>query len=363
MSAEAATLSHPTDAATEHRRRGLRVALAVSVGFTGAVFAGAIVPFLGPLFAAQFLLGSSRPMPLAKTLGMAALILVAGLAMIVLTTTFGDRPATFLALLALIYFFCFLTQSSGRGGPAPFLVLVVAIIVPLLGILNRDLANSILSILLAGVISGTLLMWLAYAVVPEPSDAETIAQPGPIRSPSISRAVASTAILLAAVTICLTSDKLAAALVIPITVASLLCQLDITASGRAAVGLVIVNLFGGVLASVAYAILSLRPNLLSMFLIVLIAGLLLGGRAAARSKDAGMFAGALTIFLILFGLGVSPLPGSAAESFTTRIVYVAAALIYALLAAALLWRRPTSQSAIMSSSPEPLTLDNRINDQ
>jgi hypothetical protein len=43
----------------------------------------------------------------------------------------------------------------------------------------------------------------------------------------------------------------------------------------------------------------------------------------------------------LFGLGVSPLPGTAAESFATRIVYIAAALIYALLLATILWsRRP-----------------------
>lgn len=54
-----------------------------------------------------------------------------------------------------------------------------------------------------------------------------------------------------------------------------------------------------------------------------------------------MFAGALTIFLILFGLGVSPLPGSAAESFATRIVYIAVALTYTLLLATILWpRRP-----------------------
>lgn len=50
-------------AVEEQKRKGLRVAFAVSIGFTFAVYAGAIVPFLGPLFAAQFLLGSSRPMP------------------------------------------------------------------------------------------------------------------------------------------------------------------------------------------------------------------------------------------------------------------------------------------------------------
>lgn len=322
------------------KRQGLRVAFAVAVGFTAAVYSGAIVPFLGPLFAAQFLLGSARPMPLGKTIGVALLILIAGMAMLLLTGLIGDRPVPFLLLLGLIYFVCFVAQSTGKGGPAVFLVLVVAIIVPLFAILNKDLAGSILSILVSGVLSGAALMWLAHAILPEPhtlDDEE--AAPAVERPPAMLRALANTAILLAAVVICLTSDNLNAAAVIPITVASLLGQLDVTAGARAAFGLVLVNLMGGILASVAYALLAVRPNLLSIFLLVLIVGLVLGGRAAARSADARVFAGALTIFLILFGLGVSPLPGSAAESFASRIVYVGAALLYALLLAAVLWPR------------------------
>jgi hypothetical protein len=321
------------------KRKGLRIALTVSVGFTFAVYSGAVIPFLGPLFAAQFLLATTHPMPLGKTLGMAILILVAGTGMMLLTNWFGDRPATFIPLLGLIYFCCFVAQSRGGGSPAVFLVLVVAIMVPLLGILNRDLANSILSILVTGVLEGAALMWIAHAVFPEPTSRDLDAIAGEVRRPAFLRAFANAAILLISVVVCLTSDELNAALVIPITVASLLGQLDLVASGKAAVGLVIVNLLGGIVASCAYAILSLRPNLLFMFLIVLVVSLLLGGRAAARSPDAKMFAGALTIFLILFGLGVSPIPGSAAESFSTRIVYVAFGLIYGLLGAALLWPR------------------------
>ncbi|TBF57238.1 DUF2955 domain-containing protein [Rhizobium leguminosarum] len=326
-------------AVKEQKRKGLRVAFAVSIGFTLAVYAGAIVPFLGPLFAAQFLLGSSRPMPLGKTIGAAMVMLIAGIAMMVLTDVLGERPAPFLLILGLTYFACFAAQSTGKGGPAVFLVLVVAIIVPLLGILNKELANSILSILVTGVLSGTVLMWFAHAVFPEPFSQQIEAAPIEERPPALGRALANTVILLGSVVICLTSDNLTAAAVIPITVASLLGQLDVAASARAAIGLVLINLFGGVLASVAYAALSLRPNLFSIFLIVLVVVLLIGGRAAARSKDAPVFAGALTTFLILFGLGVSPLPGSAAESFATRIVYVAAALIYALLFAVILWPR------------------------
>ncbi|RWY76690.1 DUF2955 domain-containing protein [Rhizobium leguminosarum] len=325
-------------AVEEQKRKGLRVAFAVSIGFTLAVYAGAIVPFLGPLFAAQFLLGSSRPMPLGKTIGAAMIILIVGMAMMVLTNVLGARPAPFLLILGLTYFACFAAQSTGKGGPAVFLVLVVSIIVPLLGILNKELANSILSILVAGVLSGTALMWFAHAVFPEPFSPEVEVAIDE-RPPALGRALANTVILLGSVVICLTSDNLTAAAVIPITVASLLGQLDVAASARVAIGLVLVNLFGGVLASVAYAALSLRPNLFSIFLIVLVVVLLIGGRAAGRSKDAPVFAGALTTFLILFGLGVSPLPGSAAESFATRIVYVAAALIYALLFAVILWPR------------------------
>ena len=323
----------------EQKRKGLRVAFAVSVGFTVAVFSGAIVPFLGPLFAAQFLLGSSQPMPLGKTIGAALVILVAGIAMMALTTLTGERPATFLLLLGLVYFTCFVAQSMGKGGPAVFLVLVVAIIVPLLGILNKDLAGSILSILVTGVLSGTVLAWLAHAIFPEPLLQGADATPAEGRPPAVLRALANTAILLGSVVICLTSDNLNAAAVIPITVASLLGQLNLAASGRAALGLVLVNIFGGVLASVAYVVLSLRPNLFSIFVIVLVVTLLIGGRAAARTKDAPVYAGALTIFLILFGLGVSPLPGTAAESFATRILYVAVALIFTLLLSVLLWPR------------------------
>ncbi len=278
-------------------------------------------------------------MPMAKTLGMAVIILAVGTFMMFLTALFGDHPATFLMLLGLIYFCCFFTQASGKGGPAIFLVLVVAIMVPLLGVLNRDLADSILSILITGVLSGTILMWLSHALVPETALAPSQPEQAPLPLHPYWRALANTAILLSTVAICLTNDQLAAALVIPITVASLLGQLDIAASGRAALGLAIINLLGGVIASIAYAILSLRPNLFFMFVIVLVVALLLGGRAAAPSREAKMFAGALTTFLILFGLGVSPLPGSAAESFATRILYVAAAILYTLVMAALLWPR------------------------
>jgi hypothetical protein len=157
--------------------------------------------------------------------------------------------------------------------------------------------------------------------------------------------LANTAILLAVVVLCLVDSRFSTAIVVPITVASLLNQLDLATSGRAAFGLMIVNLLGGIVASLAFAFVELRPTLPFLFLTVLFVALLFGGRAAADPKAGKAFAGALVTFLILFGLGVSPLPASTPDSFTTRIVMVLFAIVWTFCFAALLWRTPSRGGA------------------
>jgi hypothetical protein len=93
----------------------------------------------------------------------------------------------------------------------------------------------------------------------------------------------------------------------------------------------------GVLASLAFAFVELRPSLPFPFLTVFLVGLILGGGATAGL--ARMYAGALTTFLILFGSGIAPLPTTTPESFATRIGYVLLAVGYTLCMMALLWPR------------------------
>jgi hypothetical protein len=338
MSAERQSSAKAVGERANVKRKGLRIALAVAVGFTWSVLSGDIIPFLGPLFAAQFLISSNRPMPVKAALGMAVLIVVAGALLQFVTLMTGNRPPVLLSLLGLIYFVCFFLQANRRGGAAIFLILVVAVMVPLLTILNPDLGDSMLSILVQGVVSGIILMWLAHAFIPDLAiwnSEEGV--PAPVHPPALRHAAANTAILLVAVTACLTRDGLATAVVIPITVASLLSQLDVGATARAGFGLAMVNLVGGVAASVAFFALQVRPSPVSLFALVLLAGLMFGGRAALPDPDAKLYAGALTIFLVVFGLGVSPLPGSAADTFSTRINYILVAIGYTIFMTALLW--------------------------
>jgi len=168
-------------------------------------------------------------------------------------------------------------------------------------------------------------------------------------SPGLRRALAGAAVvvLLGAMALCLTNNALSLALVLPITVASVLLQFDFATSVRSALSLVAVNLLSGVLASLAFAFVELRPSLPFLFLTVFLVGLILGGRAAAGL--AKMYAGALTTFLILFGSGISPLPTTTPESFSTRIGYVLLAVGYTLCMMALLWPRERSVTSLRSS--------------
>jgi Protein of unknown function (DUF2955) len=332
---------------SRQRRIGLRVALAVAAGFAWNLATGAVIPFFGPLLAVQFLIFGAGPLPLSKAIGLAGLVLVVGQTFIVLNGIFGDHPAQLLALLGLFFFVCFFGQARGQGGPVIFLCLAIAITVTLLDRVHSTLDSSIISILLQAYLSAVVLSWLAHAILPGHDATDDAQQAIPVTDRPAMRALADAAILLGAMTLCLTNNALSLALVLPITVASVLLQFDFATSVRSALSTVAVNLLSGVLASLAFAFVELRPSLPFLFLTVFLVGLILGGRATAgRAK---MYAGALTTFLILFGSGIAPLPTTTPESFATRIGYVLLAVGYTLCMTALLWpgeRRASTQLSL-----------------
>jgi hypothetical protein len=332
---------------SRQRRIALRVALAVAAGLAFNLATGEVIPFFGPLLAVQFLIFGAGPMPLSKAVALVGLVLVVGQTFIVLNGIFGDHPIQLLALLGLFYFVCFFVQARGQGGPVIFLCLMIAITVTLLDRVHSTLDTSIIAILLQAFLSAVVLSWLAHAVLPSHHATADAPQAAPLTDRPALRALANAAILLGAMTLCLTNNALSLAIVLPITVASVLLQFDFATSVRSALSLVAVNLLSGVVASLAFAFVELRPSLPFLFLTVFLVALILAGRAAAGL--AKMYAGALTTFLILFGSGISPLPTTTPESFATRIGYVLLAVGYTLCMMALLWPRERSVISLPSS--------------
>ncbi|MGR4971753.1 hypothetical protein ACIPQ1_02750 [Pseudomonas sp. LARHCG127] len=321
------------------KRQGLRVALAVTVGLCTGLVLGDILPFLAPLFATQFLLASRRAPALSQGLITLLVSLLTGALLVGMTGMFGERPWVLLPSLWLFYFACFTAQGRQLGGAGPALMLVIAIVVPMLDTVQRDLGESIVLVLVKAVSLGLLLTWGAHALLPDPAGEQADPQRAQPRELTlvVRQAMASAAILLAMIALCLSDPRLATAMVVPITVASLLSQLSLDMSSRSALGLVMVNLLGGVVASLAFTLFELRPTLWLVALILLLVSLLFAGKAAVGNTAGKVFGAGLMTFLILFGLGVSPLPTETPQLFSTRIAYMLFAVVYAIGLAALLW--------------------------
>jgi hypothetical protein len=321
------------------RHFGLRLAFAVSAGFTAAILVGSVLPFLAPMLALQFLATSRRPLPLAAGIVMAAVVFVTGGALTLLVGLFSDRPVVLLLLIGLLYFFCFTAQALGKALPIVGLVLTISTVTLVLGMAHIDLGQAMSAVLLGSLAAGLLIAWAAHALFPEPaaSGPGNAAPAAPAHAHPLQRAASNTLILLGSVLICFINPAFTTAIVVPLTVVSLINQADIVHDQKAIWGLLVVNIVGGLLASFAYTLLSMRESLVFMFLILLTMGLFLGGRAAdpVRGK---VFAGSLGIFLVVFGLGVSPIPTTAPESFQTRMVMVLFAILYAVIGIGLFWR-------------------------
>ncbi|WP_347266503.1 DUF2955 domain-containing protein [Paracoccus sp. (in: a-proteobacteria)] len=319
------------------RRHGLRIASASAVGFTLALWINDPIPFLLPVFACQLLTAGRRPLSLVQGLVTIALVLVVAQVLVATVSVLTGHPFVLAALLWLLYSACLGLQAEGKGGAAAFIVIVIAIIVPLLGIEQVDLGKPVVAMFAWAAIGGNLLAWGVHAVWPDPAGATP---PSPVTAalpPPRRQALISGAILLASVVLCLLDSRLSFALLIPMTVATLLGQADAATTRRAALGLVIVNLFGGIVASFAFVFISSWPNLPALFLVVLLVALMFGGQIATDPKLGKIGAGALTTFLVLLGLSISPLPGSPSELFSTRIAYVLFAIIFTVCLTALFW--------------------------
>lgn len=211
--------------------------------------------------------------------------------------------------------------------------------------MNDDLDSSLMLILLRGVTAGITLSWLAHLVVPPGNEISALPPTPTVNAAPATRGAASAAILLGAVALCLLNEQFNTATVMAITVGTLLLQPDLSRNVEAGLGLLLLNLVGGVLASFCAGIALAEGSLTGVLLMSLLVSLVFGWRIALGDAGGKLSLGALSTFLILFGIGLSPLPADTGDSFATRITFVVIAVVYTLLFTILLWRRETTPPA------------------
>ena len=315
-------------------RRTLRIALVMALGLTVAEVRDQPFAFLSAMFAVQLLVKSPNAPNLTQGVGFAIIMAVSSGVALSLCNMLIDRPVAYLLLLSLVIFGCFWLLALGRGGPLPQFLLLCNVMIPVLAVQSADLATDFALVMIDASVAAPLLVWLAHGLLPAARVAQAPAQAAPAPSNAVwSASIAFIVLMLPFVYFMLNPE--AASFVILVTIIGIVVQPP-EARGLAAMGLLLGNLIGGIVASMAFYLLTLLPWLGLLFLVTFLAGLILAGLLHGGGKLAPVFGIALSTFLILFGLGLAPIGEGSAAAFISRLADVALASFYALGAIVLL---------------------------
>ena len=133
-------------------------------------------------------------------------------------------------------------------------------------------------------------------------------------------------------------DATQVAVVVLITIVTLLRQTIRVRASAWPRGSFCGNLVGGLAAALAYNLVLLGNSLLAFVLVCLVASLLFAGRIVMGGRYAPILAVAFATFILLLGLGLSPIPGGSGEAFLGRLINVLLAAAYTVGALAILHR-------------------------
>lgn len=311
-------------------RTALRLGFGVALGYLLGALSGTTLFFMPPLLAAQFLATMRQPPGWRDAAGLLLMTALFAALTLVLAGGFVRDPLVYVLLLGLVLFLGFLLDGAGKAMPAS-LLLTFAAVIPLAGTQSLELALGLAGAIVGATFIALLTCWIMFAVfpaVPQPDSGPRIA-----RQASAKAAFANTVVLLPLIVWCMIGGRMSFVLLI-VSIAIIRAGRD--GGPRAAMGLLLGNLLGGIAATIAYGVVVMQPSIVFFLLVVLLVGLTFGARIAAGDALAPLFGVALVTFLILLGIGVSPLPIESGEAFSTRLLSVMLAGLYTVGALSLL---------------------------
>jgi len=332
MSAKAATVQTEAEEAGEAHALAFRIAFAAAVGLTLGEVLGWDFPFLPAMLAVQLLAGRG-PISVKQGLGFVTVMVAACAFAILVSQIFVDSPLVLLLAVSLLIFLEFLLLARGQAMGVAAIFLITTAVVPLLAIESMSVAYGFIHSLIAGSVLAVLLTFAAHALFPTRAHAEPASARAQKGAP-VAVALANAAVLMSLVIYFMLTVS-PVSIVVVLTVIGILRQ-PADLSGGTAAGLILGNLVGGLAATAAYILVTLLPSPAFLLLVVLLVGLLFGDRIARGGELAPIYTVGLMTFLIVLGLGLSPLPQDSGSLFIARVFDVMVAAVYAIGMARLL---------------------------
>ena len=326
--------------------RILRFALGITL--TVALGYGLATPlaFLSSVLVASFL-GSPAPRPDARTLlaGLLCIAAAVGFGVLVSSVALATAALYYLVMGLLLYRIFFATAG---GAPAfPMLMLLLGVVlIPLIGTRSMVAAVDFASDFVAASGIALALIWGMYWLVPDPRTQDAGAAPAAAvatRSERHGYALERCIALLPLLVLVVSLHQLDQ--MTTLMYAALLIQAPAASAGRqAGLGMLAGSLIGGSFALAIYLLTTIWFSYGFLLLLVLLAGLLMGGQIFSGGPWAAYFAKSPAAMLILINSSNEAWGDETQTKFALRILAVVLASLYVAGAFELMerikaWRR------------------------
>jgi hypothetical protein len=341
MSSEAVALK--SGIPTAARQMALRLAFGVTGCFALVEALDWDATFIAPMLAAQMLVKLPKAPSLKQGIGLIALFAFSTYGVLLVALAFLSNPIVLILVLGLILLHSFHAHFRGAPEIATLLVQISVLALPILAVISPDTALAFASTLVLAGIVAILTVFTAHAIFPAPESrsAEAVVAVSAKPEAAERQAILNTlVILLPLVWFVLDSAQTAdMAIVMLITIVSILRQTSARMGQMAALGLGMGNLLGGVAAVLIYGLVSMNGTFGFFVAALLAASLIFAGLIVSSGERAPLFAIAFATFILLLGIGITPLPGGSGEAFASRLINVLLASAYAVGAVSLLGGR------------------------
>ena len=335
-------------------RQALRLALSATLAFGFAEYQGWEFSFLAPMIAVQLLAVMPSGIRPAQALAIPLLLAGASLAAIVVSSLFNGNPAVLLLFVGLIIFLAFYGERRGVSAFAMSLIRIAFCVIPIVAIISAPTGEQLAWFLVLSGIAAVVVVAIAHALIPTPNtDPPTAQSPtGAFDAAVASRVALSDTLVLLPLLAAFIIGEDVNNIVILIMTLNIVRQVDPSQGARLAMGLILGNLLGGAVGVVAHEFVVLTANFAFFLFAILVPSLWFAGRIVRGGPTAPIYIVGFATFILILGLGVSPLPGASAESFIPRVLKIIIASIYTIGALSLVSRLRRSAAILPAARPE-----------
>jgi hypothetical protein len=309
----------------------LAVALAMGIDWQ--------LSFLTPILALSFFAPPAKcPAPKAMA-GFVGIVALAGAFGVLISATLLVYPAVFLLVEFLLLFLLY--NRNARGAPpllTTFLMIAVTVI-PVVALQSMDLAIAVAQGLAVGAAGAMVVVWLAYALIPDPASDEPYAPPGeaspgkrpapPSPAECIKSAWVRTIVVFPLMALYLYMGL--TSIVVLVYVALLSMQPDVATGHKAAKAMIVGNAIGGIAAIIMFELLVMIPEYGFLIILTLLLGLAFGTRLFSGAPTAPLFGMAFSTVLLVV-LSTTSAYGEAGGKAWTRVLQITAAAVYLIVA-------------------------------